>query len=172
MPIVENTLRCEGFRSISTYKGGDDTKCQDDFLNGNTNIMVATKAFGMGIDKSNVRMTFHLNYPGSLESFVQEAGRAGRDKKMALATIMYSPKKYWVKNVKTNGWDEFSADYINYIFFYDSNFLGEEFELFVMDLLMNELQVEISNEEFVDIDVPTIANSKGIPVGGINLVHT
>lgn len=162
VPIVENTLRCEGFRSISTYKGGDDTKCQDDFLNGKTNIMVATKAFGMGIDKSNVRMTFHLNYPGSLESFVQEAGRAGRDKKMALATIMYSPKKYWVKNVKTNGWDEFSADYINNKFFYDSNFLGEEFELFVMDLLMNELQVEISNEEFVDIDVPTIANSKGI----------
>lgn len=100
VPIVENTLRREGFRSISTYKGGDDTKCQDDFLNGKTNIMVATKAFGMGIDKSNVRMTFHLNYPGSLESFVQEAGRAGRDKKMALATIMYSPKKYWVKNVK------------------------------------------------------------------------
>lgn len=88
VPIVENTLRREGFRSISTYKGGDDTKCQDDFLNGKTNIMVATKAFGMGIDKSNVRMTFHLNYPGSLESFVQEAGRAGRDKKMALATIM------------------------------------------------------------------------------------
>ena len=162
VPIVENTLRCEGFRSISTYKGGDDTKCQDDFLNGKTNIMVATKAFGMGIDKSNVRMTFHLNYPGSLESSVQEAGRAGRDKKMALATIMYSPKKYWVKNVKTNGWDEFSADYINNKFFYDSNFLGDEFELFVMDLLMNELQVEISNEEFVDIDVPTIANSKGI----------
>lgn len=162
VPTVEHTLRCEGIRSISTYKGGDDTKCQDNFLNGKTNIMVATKAFGMGIDKSNVRMTFHLNYPGSLESFVQEAGRAGRDKKMALATIMYSPKKYWVKNVKTNGWDEFSADYINNKFFYDSNFLGEEFELFVMDLLMNKLQVEISNEEFVGIDAPTIANSKGI----------
>ena len=162
VPTVERTLRDKGFRSISTYKGGDDTALQDDFLNGKTNIMVATKAFGMGIDKSNVRMTFHLNYPGSLESFVQEAGRAGRDKKMALATIVYSPKKYWMKNVKTNGWEEFSADYINNKFFYDSNFLGEEFELFVMDLLMNKLQVEISNEEFVGIDAPTIANSKGI----------
>lgn len=162
VPIVENTLRCEGFRSISTYKGGDDTKCQDDFLNGKTNIMVATKAFGMGIDKSNVRMTFHLNYPGPLESFVQEAGRAGRDKKMALATIMYSPKKFWVKNVKTDKWQDFSADYTNNKFFYDSNFLGEEFELFVMELLMNNLQVKISNEEFYDVDKPCIANSQGI----------
>ena len=162
VPTVEATLLNRGLRSISTYKGGDDTACQDSFLKGRTNIMVATKAFGMGIDKSNVRMTFHLNYPSSLESFVQEAGRAGRDKKMALATIMYSPKKFWVKNVKTNNWQDFSADYMNNKFFYDSNFLGEEFELFVMELLMNNLQVKISNEEFYDIDKPCIANSQGI----------
>lgn len=162
VPTVEATLRNRGLRSISTYKGGDDTACQDSFLKGRTNLMVATKAFGMGIDKSNVRMTFHLNYPGSLESFVQEAGRAGRDKRMALATIMYSPKKFWVKNVKTDKWQEFSADYTNNKFFYDSNFLGEEFELFVMELLMNNLQVKISNEEFYDIDKPCVANSQGI----------
>ena len=162
VPTVEATLLNRGLRSISTYKGGDDTACQDSFLKGRTNIMVATKAFGMGIDKSNVRMTFHLNYPSSLESFVQEAGRAGRDKKMALATIMYSPKKFWVKNVKTNNWQDFSADYMNNKFFYDSNFLGEEFELFVMELLMNNLQVKISNEEFYDIDKPCITNSQGI----------
>lgn len=162
VPTVEASLRNHGLRSISTYKGGDDTACQDSFLKGRTNIMVATKAFGMGIDKSNVRMTFHLNYPGSLESFVQEAGRAGRDKKMALATIMYSPKKFWVKNVKTDKWQDFSADYTNNKFFYDSNFLGEEFELFVMELLMNNLQVKISNEEFYDVDKPCIANSQGI----------
>ena len=162
VPTVEIALRNRGLRSISTYKGGDDTYCQDAFLKGKTCMMVATKAFGMGIDKSNVRMTFHLNYPGSLESFVQEAGRAGRDKKMALATIMYSPKKFWVKNVKTDKWQEFSADYTNNKFFYDSNFLGEEFELYVMELLMNNLQVKISNEEFYDEDKPCIADSQGI----------
>lgn len=162
VPTVETILRNHGLRSISTYKGGDDTACQDSFLKGGTNIMVATKAFGMGIDKSNVRMTFHLNYPSSLESFVQEAGRAGRDKKMALATIMYSPRKFWVKNVKTDKWQEFSADYTNNKFFYDSNFLGEEFELFVMELLMNNLQVKISNEEFEGIDVPHVVDTQGI----------
>lgn len=162
VPTVEASLRNHGISGVSTYKGGDDTVCQDAFLKGATNMMVATKAFGMGIDKANVRMTFHLNYPGSLESFVQEAGRAGRDKKMALATILYSPKKFWVKNVKTDAWQEFSADYTNNKFFYDSNFLGEEFELYVMELLMYNLQVKISNEEFFGIDQPRIADSHGI----------
>ena len=51
-------------------------------------LMVATKAFGMGIDKPNVRFTINMNYSSSLESFVQEAGRGGRDRKMALAIIL------------------------------------------------------------------------------------
>lgn len=56
----------------------------------------------------------------------------------------------------------FSADYINNKFFYDSNFLGEAFELYVMELLINKLHVKISNEEFYGIDKPCIANSQGI----------
>ena len=162
VPTVANTLREHNINRISTYKGGDDTSCQDEFLAGDTNLMVATKAFGMGIDKSNVRLTVHLNYPGSLESFVQEAGRAGRDKKMALATIMYSSKTFPVINARTRQWSHFSSDYTNNKFFYDSNFLGEEFELYVMELLMNGLNVRISNEEIVGIDSLKYGNSKGI----------
>ena len=162
VPTVANTLREHNINRISTYKGGDDTSCQDDFLAGDTNLMVATKAFGMGIDKPNVRLTVHLNYPGSLESFVQEAGRAGRDKKMALATIMYSPKTYPVINARTHQWSLFSADYTNNKFFYDSNFLGEEFELYVMELLMNGLNIRISNEEIAGIEMLKYGNSKGI----------
>ncbi len=162
VPRVEAALRNQGLCSISTYKGGDDTICQDSFLKGETNVMVATKAFGMGIDKSNVRMTFHLNFPGSLESFVQEAGRAGRDKKMALATILYSPKKFPVKNVKTGKWQDFSSDYTGNKFFYDSNFLGEEFELYVMELLLNNLNVVISNEEFQGVYERKTSNTQGI----------
>lgn len=162
VPSVANSLRTSGFNHISTYRGGDDTVCQDDFLSGNTNLMVATKAFGMGIDKSNVRMTIHLNYPSSLESFVQEAGRAGRDKKMALATIMYSPQTFPTRNYRTGQWDYFSADYRNNKFFFDGNFLGEKFELYVMELLMNQLQLTISNEEIVGIDSCKMGNSRGI----------
>ncbi|MCR4665328.1 MAG: DEAD/DEAH box helicase, partial [Paludibacteraceae bacterium] len=162
VPSVANTLREHDITRISTYRGGDDTTCQDDFLTGNTNLMVATNAFGMGIDKSNVRLTIHLNYPYSLESFVQEAGRAGRDKKMALATIMYSPEKFWKMNAKTGQWEAYSSDYINNKFFYDSNFLGEEFEIYVMELLMNTLNIRISNEEFVGPESRKEGISKGI----------
>lgn len=162
VPSARSALKKQGVTFLSTYKGGDDTSCQDDFLNGKTNMMVATKAFGMGIDKSNVRLIFHLNFPGSLESFVQEAGRAGRDRKMSLATILYSAKKFDVQNVRTRLFEKFSADYTINKFFYDSNFLGEDFEIYVMDLLMKQLPVKISNEEFYNIQSPTVANTQGI----------
>lgn len=68
------------------------------FRNNRLPLMIATKAFGMGIDKPNVRYTINLNYSSSLESFVQEAGRAGRDRRMALSVIMLS--KYKIARVK------------------------------------------------------------------------
>lgn len=62
----------------------------DQFRDNKLPIMVATKAFGMGIDKPNVRVTINMNHSSSLESFVQEAGRAGRDQKMALSVILFT----------------------------------------------------------------------------------
>jgi len=64
-------------------------KKQDSWQNGNTRVMVATNAFGMGINKNNVRVVVHYDVPDNLEAYYQEAGRAGRDEKKAYAVIIY-----------------------------------------------------------------------------------
>jgi len=73
---------------------------QRKFINNEQNLMVATKAFGMGIDKPNVRYTIHVNIPSSIESFVQEAGRAGRDRKIALSSILFNQQPISIFNQK------------------------------------------------------------------------
>lgn len=80
---------------IGSFVGGDDPSGDmTSFNRRHQNIMVATKAFGMGIDKPNVRFTINLCHPSSIESFVQEAGRAGRDRKTAIAYLLYDQTDY------------------------------------------------------------------------------
>ncbi|MEL6834759.1 MAG: ATP-dependent DNA helicase RecQ [Bacteroidota bacterium] len=64
---------------------------QEAWINGKIRVMVATNAFGMGIDKANVRSVIHLELPDSLEAYFQEAGRAGRDGEKAYAVLLYTP---------------------------------------------------------------------------------
>lgn len=66
-------------------------QAQTSWLENKTRVMVATNAFGMGIDKPDVRLVVHLDLPETLEAYYQEAGRAGRDEKYAYATLLLSP---------------------------------------------------------------------------------
>lgn len=109
------------------------------FINNQQGIMVATKAFGMGIDKPNVRYTIHFNYPSSIESFVQEAGRAGRDRKLALNSILFNQQQIV----------SFEADFYNII----KENVSEE--------VFTKLRL-LSGNQFLKKDIPILCENLGI----------
>src|SRR6185369_2292324 len=105
-------LEAQGHRALPYHAGLDDTvrsRHQEAFLEERIDIMVATVAFGMGIDRSNVRFIVHAGAPRSPEHYQQESGRAGRDGLAAECVLIYSGADFvrWKQMLEANGeWNE------------------------------------------------------------------
>ncbi|MDD6088965.1 MAG: helicase-related protein [Desulfovibrionaceae bacterium] len=127
--VLQKAVNCD----VSSFIGGDSLDPQEEFIRNKTGIMVATKAFGMGIDKPNVRFTVHVNYSGSPEAFVQEAGRAGRDRKMALAVILYSDCREYPQSP--------TVDFGIHKFFHENSFLGKKIEKLILYYIMQYMEI-------------------------------
>jgi ATP-dependent DNA helicase RecQ len=106
---------------------------QSQFIGNQLNALVATKAFGMGINKKNIRSTIHLNYPSSIESFVQEAGRAGRDWKTALCAVVYSDYPQKDKDILLG--------------FHENSFRGNEKETKILFELLSEITYPVESSK-------------------------
>lgn len=119
---------------IGKFHGGNSDKNskmsidQDDFKKNKLNIMVATKAYGMGINKLNIRSCVHINYPSSIEGFVQETGRIGRLKEHSVSYTIYSDCRE--DNV-------YYADFNVNLFLHNTNFVGIDKELEVIRRIFN-----------------------------------
>ncbi|GHT41916.1 hypothetical protein AGMMS49965_12490 [Bacteroidia bacterium] len=112
------------------------------FRNNQLPLMVATKAFGMGIDKPNVRFTVNMNYSSSLEGFVQEAGRAGRDGKTALSIILVADY-HLVRINKNYPENKFPLGIIKDKWFYQKDF----------DVLSQQYNLQI-DKQYIDFCTP------------------
>ena len=152
---IAELLTQEGF-SATYYHAGLDTeekdKRQNDWQADRTRIIVATNAFGMGIDKADVRLVLHYDCPDSIEAYFQEAGRAGRDGKPAQAILLYGQQD--IVKLRKRVADTFpDKDYIrkvyDHIAFYfqialgDGNGVSHEFNLQDFCYKFNHFPVQV-----------------------------
>ncbi|MGX6961137.1 RecQ family ATP-dependent DNA helicase [Vagococcus xieshaowenii] len=101
---------------IAYYHGGmngvERANVQEQFIKGQLDCLVATSAFGMGVDKADIRYVIHYQLPNSLEAFVQESGRAGRDGKQSVSVVLFDEKDqrihHYFRKELENEWQTFT----------------------------------------------------------------
>jgi ATP-dependent DNA helicase RecQ len=86
--LLDARLRVVGYHAGMTDE--ERVRAQEDFMSGRTQVIVATNAFGMGIDKPDIRFVVHFHLPGSIEAYYQEIGRAGRDGKQSVCLLLFN----------------------------------------------------------------------------------
>ena len=128
---------------------------QDRFISDDLRILVATKAFGMGIDKPNVRFTIHFSMPPSIESFYQEAGRAGRDGHTSYCYLIHSSTI--IESIEN---EDITLDKQQMLTFHKKSFPGPEKETTILwELLDNLRLIKGSQWKNRSIALPTLQNA-------------
>jgi ATP-dependent DNA helicase RecQ len=128
--VDSETIDKESFAHLDSFKDNEES------------VMIATKAFGMGIDKPNVRMTIHINIPQSIESFVQEAGRAGRDGQMSCSMVLYNND---ILKVSNRPKELFHLDKDILLYFHKNSFKGQIKEKVMIFELLNKITYPNTN---------------------------
>jgi len=138
------------------------------FMSDEVPVMVTTKAFGMGIDKPDIRYVVHYGIPGSIESYYQEVGRAGRDRQPARCVLLVSEldaartgrllsddTDLEDLRAEVNKWNDHQDDVDRQLFFYTNSFKGVDQEIDAVKQILNEL-VEVSGDDVFQGHVVTL----------------
>jgi ATP-dependent DNA helicase RecQ len=103
--VLEHLLH-NGVEAVGYHAGIDSSdrkRVQDDFMTGRARVIVATNAFGLGVNKPDIRFVVHFDIPGTIESYYQEAGRAGRDGKESFCILLHSPADRYLREFFIKG---------------------------------------------------------------------
>jgi ATP-dependent DNA helicase RecQ len=159
--MISNHLNNANIQAIPYHAGMDEstrTRVQDNFINDKVRIIVATSAFGMGIDKKNIRFVIHHDLPSSIEQYYQEIGRAGRDGKKSYCILLYNKEdrklqEFFIFN--SHPTKDQIIDIYNLLFDYTRTGIGNQHLEFVP---LTSDRVQEINPEFNGILVNSIFN--------------